>query len=109
MTSRRQNLFNNMPGSPKQPKPCELCGRLTRRGTTEHHLIPRRCHRNKWFKKRFTRAQMQRTISLCHDCHQAIHRFVPREKDLGRYHNTVATLMEHEQIGRFVAWVRDRK
>ncbi|WP_145207984.1 hypothetical protein [Planctomycetes bacterium TBK1r] len=49
------------------PKPCALCGRVTRRGTTEHHLIPRRCH-----------------------------------------HNTVESLLAHEQIGRFVAWVRDR-
>ncbi len=90
------------------PKPCALCGRVTRRGTTEHHLIPRRCHRNKWFKKRFSRTRMQQTISVCHDCHRSIHRFVPREKDLGRYHNTVETLLEHEQIARFVAWVRDR-
>ncbi|QEF99327.1 hypothetical protein Mal15_33910 [Stieleria maiorica] len=51
---------------------------------------------------------MQQTISVCHDCHRSIHRFVPREKDLGRYHNTVETLLAHEQIGRFVAWVRDR-
>ncbi len=31
---------------------CELCQRTPRKGTTEHHLIPRTCHRNKWFKKR---------------------------------------------------------
>jgi len=91
------------------PKPCELCGRRTRKGTTEHHLIPRRCHRNKWFKKRFTREQMQRTISVCHECHRAIHRFVPREKDLGRDYNTIDSLMQQEQIRRFVDWVSKRK
>ena len=52
---------------------------------------------------------MQRTISVCHDCHSAIHRFVPREKDLGRHHNTIETLLAHDQIGRFVEWVKDRK
>lgn len=90
-------------------KPCELCGRVTRKGTTEHHLIPRLCHRNKWFKKRYSRADMQRTISVCRDCHTAIHRFVPREKELGRYHNTIESLLEHEEIRRFVDWVKDRK
>ena len=90
-------------------KACELCARVTRIGTTEHHLIPRTCHRNKWFKKRYSREQMQRTISVCRDCHAAIHRFVPREKELGRHHNTVETLLAHDQIGRFVEWVRHRR
>lgn len=92
-----------------QPKPCRLCGRITRRGTTEHHLIPRTCHRNKWFKKRFSRDRMQQTISVCYDCHRSIHRFVPREKDLGRFYNTVDSLMAHEQIARFVDWVRHQR
>ena len=63
-------------------EPCELCGRITRRGTTKHHLIPRRCHHNKWFKKRFSRMQMQKTISVCHDCHGSIHHS-SREKNWG--------------------------
>ncbi|WP_436716053.1 hypothetical protein U8335_28405 [Roseiconus lacunae] len=88
---------------------CELCGRRTKRGTTEHHLIPRTCHRNKWFKKRYTRQLMQKTISVCHDCHRCIHRFVPREKELGRSYNTIEDLLAHEQIGRFVEWVSQRK
>lgn len=92
-----------------EPSACCLCGRVTKRGTTEHHLIPRRCHRNKWFKKRFTREQMQVTISVCRDCHGAIHRFVPSEKELGRYHNTVELLLAHEMIGRFVRWVAKQK
>lgn len=88
---------------------CELCGRHPKKGTTEHHLIPRVCHRNKWFQKRYTREQMAVTIALCRDCHSAIHRFVPREKDLGRYFNTREDLLSHAQIGAFVAWVRKRR
>ena len=91
------------------PKRCQLCGRVTKRGTTEHHLIPRKCHSNKWFKREFTREQMRKTISVCKDCHSAIHRFVPNEKTLGRYYNTIETLLEHEQIGNFVQWVRKQK
>jgi len=88
---------------------CTLCGRETKRGTTEHHLIPRTCHSNKWFKKRYTRQQMRVTIALCRDCHAAIHRLVPREKELGRHFNTIALLMEHAEIAKFVAWVKQRK
>ena len=92
-----------------EAKTCRLCGRIPRRGTTEHHLIPRTCHANKWFKKRFTRDQMRQTVSLCRDCHGSIHRYVPREKELGRHYNSISSLLAHEEIGRFVAWVRKRR
>jgi len=88
---------------------CQLCQRSLKRGTTKHHLIPRRCHRNKWFQARFSREQMQETISVCRDCHSAIHKFVPREKELGRYHNSIEKLLAHPEIGKFVDWVSKRK
>ncbi len=88
---------------------CTLCGRVTKRGTTEHHLIPRTCHSNKWFKKRFTREQMRATIAVCRDCHKGVHRLIPDEKELGRYFNTVAQLLAHEEVGKMVAWMRKQK
>jgi len=56
----------------KKPTRCEFCLRETRAGTTEHHLIPSTLHSNEWFKKRYTRQQMQETVDLCSDCHGAI-------------------------------------
>ncbi|MEM9588895.1 MAG: hypothetical protein AAGA03_16560 [Planctomycetota bacterium] len=97
----------NVPAS-RFDRPCQLCGRVTRKGTTEHHLIPRTCHSNRWFKKRYSRAQMQVTVSLCRDCHSTVHRLVPREKDLGRHYNTLEALRNHDQIGRFVQWISRR-
>lgn len=88
---------------------CDLCGRVTRQRTTEHHLIPRTLHSNKWFKKNFTRQQMQQTIRFCGDCHRAVHQLIPREKQLGRNYNTKEKLLAHPQIARFVAWVRKQK
>jgi hypothetical protein len=88
---------------------CELCGRVTKRGVTAHHLIPRTCHSNKWFKKRFTREHMQETIGVCHDCHSAIHRLAPDEKMLGRYFNTIELLRGHPEIAAFLAWVQKQK
>ncbi len=88
---------------------CELCGRLTKRGTTEHHLIPRTCHRNKWFKKNFTREEMHTTIAVCCDCHRAIHDLAPDEKELGRHYNTIDKLRAHPQLARFLEWIRKQK
>lgn len=90
----------------KTAQTCELCGRS--RPLTFHHLIPRTLHRNKWFKKRYSRDELRSGLELCRDCHSAIHRFVPREKDLGRDYWTKTLLLEHEQIAKFVAWVATR-
>jgi hypothetical protein len=92
-----------------EEKACRLCGRVTRRGTTEHHLIPRTCHSNRWFKKRFTREQMRQTISVCRQCHSSIHNLISSEKELGRHYHTVEALLTHEQLGGFVAWVRKQR
>ena len=64
-----------------QASRCRLCGRVMRHGTTEHHLIPRTCHSNKWFKKRFTRDQMRETIPVCRDCHSSIHHLIPAKRN----------------------------
>lgn len=88
---------------------CELCGRVTKRGTTEHHLIPRTCHSNRWFKSRFTREQMRETVDLCRECHKEIHKLIPSEKTLGRHYNTLDLLREHPQLAKFIVWNRKQK
>ncbi len=85
-------------------KICELCQREVK-STTRHHLIPRAMHKNKWFKKNFTKEEMIKTVDLCQDCHKEIHKFVS-EKDLGRYYNTIEKLLEHEKIRNFVEWLK---
>ena len=80
-----------------------------RQATTEHHLIPRTCHSNKWFRKRFSRQQMQETISVCRDCHLSIHRLIPSEKELGRHYHSVELLLGHGELRKFVDWVRRQR
>ena len=88
---------------------CQLCGRVTKRGTTEHHLIPRTCHSNKWFKKRFTKTEMKsRGVDLCADCHSHIHALFT-EKELGRNFNTLAALSSNGEVAKFVAWVKKQQ
>jgi hypothetical protein len=88
---------------------CDLCGRVTKRGVTEHHLIPRTCHRNKWFKKNFTREEMRATINVCRDCHSAIHELAPSEKELGREYNTLEKLRGHPELAKYLEWARKQK
>jgi len=83
---------------------CEL--RQVEESHNFHHFIPRTLHSNKWFKKRYTRAQMQHGIQVCKACHTAIHDLIPDEKELGRYYNTLETLLAHPEIAKFVAWKR---
>ena len=86
---------------------CVLCER--ERELTFHHLIPRTVHSNKWFRRRFTREQMAAGLDLCADCHSAIHRFIPSEKELARDYNTLEALLAHPELASFVAWVSTRE
>lgn len=81
---------------------CVLCARERR--LTFHHLIPVTLHKNRWFKRNFSREDMHRGIMVCRDCHDAIHRFIPN-KELGRSFNTLEALKTHPDLMRFVKWV----
>ena len=92
-----------------QPNQCIFCLRIMKNGTTEHHLIPRHCHRKRWFKARYTRRQMNQTVPACRLCHNAIHRLIPDEKQLGRELNTVEALLAHPPFARFLKWAKKQK
>ncbi|MCP4346464.1 MAG: hypothetical protein GY795_13165 [Desulfobacterales bacterium] len=86
---------------------CSLCGREAI--LTFHHLIPRACHTNKWFKKNYSREELKgRGIDVCHDCHNFIHSQFG-EKELGKSYNTRETLLKTEEVRKFVKWVRKKK
>ena len=88
---------------------CDLCLRENLTGLTFHHLIPQTCHRNAWFRKNFTIEDMRtRGLNLCRECHNAIHQFIPREKDLGRHYNSRDLLLSHEKIANHVKWISNR-
>jgi 5-methylcytosine-specific restriction endonuclease McrA len=83
---------------------CTLCGRVRR--LSFHHLIPRTCHSNKWFKKNFTTEDMKkRGIILCSQCHHFIHSQFS-EKELGRNYNTLEKLLEESKVQKFIHWVK---
>ena len=85
---------------------CELCGRENI--CTKHHLIPRTNHKNKWFKKNFTKDEMIKTIYLCkYECHPYIHSIIS-EKELGRKYNTLDKLKRHFLVNKFVIYIKSK-
>ena len=85
---------------------CELCNRENE--LTFHHLIPVCLHTNKWFKKNYTKEELDKGIYICkHDCHKEIHILIP-EKEMGKYHNTKQLLLNHPKVGNYIKWVKKR-
>jgi 5-methylcytosine-specific restriction endonuclease McrA len=82
---------------------CAMCGR--ERQLTFHHLIPRKNHKNKWFKKKYTKEALHQGVDVCRSCHNKIHQ-VFDEKELGKEYNTLEKIMSNEDIQRFVEWVK---
>ena len=88
-------------------KKCEICDRTN--DCNEHHLIPRTNHKNKWFKKNFTKEQMNVTVSLCRrDCHKNIHKLIPSEKELGKSFNTIEKLLSNEKVKNYIDWIKKK-
>jgi hypothetical protein len=104
LSSKKKYDFTMME-STEAFKICSLCGRKER--LTFHHLIPKTCHSNKWFKKRFSRKEMQQGIDICHDCHGFIHRSYPH-KELGRRLNRLELLRRDVAIRKFTHWIRKK-
>lgn len=75
---------------------CPLCDRELIKGSSidEHHLIP------KTFKGRDT-------ITLHRICHQKIHHTFS-ERELLNFYHTVERIRAHEEIQKFVKWVKKK-
>ncbi len=83
---------------------CELCGR--EKELSFHHLIPVTLHKNKWFKKNYTKDEMNKGVYLCKlDCHKEIHKIIT-EKELGRSFNTLEKLLRHPKIIKYLKYIK---
>jgi hypothetical protein len=51
---------------------------------------------------------MRMGIEVCKSCHKAIHDLVPGQKELGRHHNKLETLLARPKIAKFIKWKRER-
>ncbi len=75
---------------------CPLCGRVLIDGPSvnEHHLVPR-SHRGR------------ETVRMHRICHNKIHA-VFTERELAQYYHSAERLLEHEDIRKFVNWVKKK-
>ena len=86
---------------------CELCGR-TDVVLTEHHLIPRKLHRNKRVRQQYGRETLRtRVAMLCRPCHNTVHAEID-EKTLGREYSTIELLRSHPGVKAFAEWIADK-
>jgi hypothetical protein len=85
---------------------CQLC--RCDEAYNFHHFIPATLRSNKWFKKRYTKEEMRSGIDVCRQCHEAIHRLIPDEKDLGRKYHVLENLLSHPGLANYLEWKRKR-
>ena len=87
---------------PAQPPPtCALCERAAPH-LTEHHLVPRSQGR-----RRGTKISDLPTVMLCGPCHKFLHKTFSNA-ELAQEYNAVDTLLGHEAVRRFVAWIKQQ-
>ncbi|RDJ35403.1 MAG: hypothetical protein DWQ19_11345 [Crenarchaeota archaeon] len=86
---------------------CELCE--VEEAYNFHHLIPKKVHKRKWFKKTYTKQTMSEGLDVCKGCHKCIHNAVPDESVLGKEFNTKEKLLSHPKIKKYVDWKNRRK
>eukprot|EP01105_Mastigella_eilhardi_P026632 TRINITY_DN7798_c0_g1_i1.p1 TRINITY_DN7798_c0_g1~~TRINITY_DN7798_c0_g1_i1.p1 ORF type:complete len:220 (-),score=65.98 TRINITY_DN7798_c0_g1_i1:67-705(-) len=84
---------------------CELCEREM--PLTKHHVIPREMH-ERYVKKGFTKKVLNQGITICRPCHNAVHSFFDN-KTLADKYNTVDTLLETEQMQKWIPYIRKQK
>jgi len=95
-----------VPKSRNKPTECQLCQRKI--GLTFHHLIPRKVHSRARFKKAYTRAELNRGIWICRDCHKAVHRFYD-ELTLAKGFSSLEALLASEQLQKHIEWQRKQR
>ncbi len=85
---------------------CPICSRMET--LTFHHLIPKTLHKNKWYKKNFTKERMGEGVYICRLCHNNIHIFI-EEKDMGYEYNTLEKILNHEKVINYIPWATKQK
>ena len=81
---------------------CPLCQRKS--SLTFHHLIPKKLHRRDFFKKHYSKQQLNEGINICRKCHSGIHSYYD-EMTLARKFNTFELIQSDEALARHFAWV----
>ncbi len=83
-----------------------MCGRVG--ALTFHHLIPRKLHRRMFFRKNFSREQLNNGLDICRPCHDGIHDHYD-EMTLARRLNSLEALRNDPEIRKHITWAAKQK
>jgi len=96
----------NVAPEPEEEQICLLCNRRTE--LTFHHLIPKKVHGRKFYKKKYSKQELNQGIDICVLCHTGIHRLYD-ESTLGKRLNKLEVLLDDEVLARHFKWVSKQK
>ena len=85
---------------------CCLCKRET--DLTFHHLIPRKVHRRAYFKKHFTKQELNIGIDVCRQCHRVIHKSY-NEMELAKSFSSIDKLIAEPLLANQFEWLSKQK
>lgn len=81
---------------------CPICGRDKGGEMQSHHLLPRT------FRTRTTSVHdKENRVDIHKVCHQKIHATFS-EQELFQYYHTVERIREHDEMQKFIKWVRKK-
>jgi Na+-translocating ferredoxin:NAD+ oxidoreductase RnfC subunit len=86
--------------------PCACCGRVV--SLTFHHLIPRKMHRRKGFRKRFSKEELNVGVHICRKCHKGVHATYD-EITLATRFDTLDKLLSDEALAAHFRWVSKQR
>lgn len=65
-------------------------------------------HRRTYFRKHFSKTELDAGIDICRQCHKGIHRTYD-EMTLAKQYNTLDKIKDDETLSTFFAWVSKQK
>lgn len=90
----------------KEASACLCCRRLV--PLTFHHLIPRKMHRRKGFRRRFSRDELNIGVHVCQKCHRGIHALYDELTLATRLHN-LDLLLSDDTLTSHFKWVAKQR
>ncbi len=85
---------------------CPFCNRET--DLTHHHLIPKKVHGRKFYKKKYSKVELNAGIDICIMCHKGIHNLYD-EVTLAKQLNNADLLLDDEALAKHFKWVSKQK
>ncbi|MEC7491575.1 MAG: hypothetical protein VYB01_01680 [Pseudomonadota bacterium] len=90
----------------KEVSACACCQRLV--PLTFHHLIPRKMHRRKGFRRRFSKEELNIGVNVCRKCHRGIHALYDELTLATRFYN-LELLLSDETLANHFRWVSKQR